>query len=207
MNGAGAALPIVSLSEAQAFLRIETGEEEALLAGLIRSASGLCEAFINQVVIARPFELAVATTSQWERLAITPVRSIADVSSLDAAGAATPLTTGSYQLDIDSSGDGWVRVTRPQYMMAPEALANGGKAGIIDPTDGSLLAAQAAGVPRVRVTGTAGIADGENDVPEPIRQGVLRLVAHLFTDRDGDGGEPPAAVTALWRPYRRLRLA
>ena len=51
------------------------------------------------------------------------------------------------------------------------------------------------------------MADDENGVPEPIRQGVLRLVAHLFTVRDGDGGEPPAAVTALWRPYRRMRLA
>jgi hypothetical protein len=57
------------------------------------------------------------------------------------------------------------------------------------------------------VSGTAGIADDENSVPEPIRQGVLRLVAHLFMSRDGEGGQPPAAVTALWRPYRRLRLA
>jgi uncharacterized phiE125 gp8 family phage protein len=59
----------------------------------------------------------------------------------------------------------------------------------------------------VRVTGTAGIATDENGVPEPIRQGVLRLVAHLFSSRDGAGGDPPAAVTALWRPYRRMRLA
>jgi hypothetical protein len=29
----------------------------------------------------------------------------------------------------------------------------------------------------------------------------------MFNARDGDGGEPPAAVTALWRPYRRARLA
>ena len=207
MSGAGPALPIVTLSEAQAYLRIETGEEEALLAGLIRSASGLCEAFINQVVIARTFELMVAGTGEWERLAITPVRSITDVSSLNAAGTATPLPTGSYQLDIDSTGDGWVRVTQSQYLFATPTLANGGEAGAIDPSDGSLLAAQAAGGLRVRVSGTAGIADSENDVPEAIRQGVLRLVAHLFTDRDGDGGEPPAAVTALWRPYRRLRLA
>ena len=72
--------------------------------------------------------------------------------------------------------------------------------------DGWVRLAQGAGC-RVRVSGTAGIADGENGVPEPIRQGVLRLVAHLFTARDGEGGEPPAAVTALWRPYRRMRLA
>jgi len=48
--------PIVTMSQAQAYVRIETGEEEAVLAGLIRSASALCEAFVNQVVIARPFE-------------------------------------------------------------------------------------------------------------------------------------------------------
>lgn len=185
MTGAGPALPIVKLCEAQAFLRIETGEEEALLAGLIRSASGLCEAFINQVVIARTFELTIAATGEWERLAVTPVRSITDVSSVDLSGAATPLPSVSYAMDIDSSGDGWVRVT-PGQLLSPAATG---------------------GVSRVRVSGTAGMADGENDVPEPIRQGVLRLVAHLFTDRDRDGGEPPAAVTALWRPYRRLRLA
>ena len=31
--------PIVALGEAQAFVRIETGEEEAVVAGLIRTAS------------------------------------------------------------------------------------------------------------------------------------------------------------------------
>src|SRR5207237_473156 len=52
----GLAEPIVTMSEAQAYVRIETGEEEALLAGLIRTASGLCEAFINQAIISRSFE-------------------------------------------------------------------------------------------------------------------------------------------------------
>jgi uncharacterized phiE125 gp8 family phage protein len=66
---------------------------------------------------------------------------------------------------------------------------------------------QASAASRVQVSGTAGMAEDENGVPEPIRQGVLRLVSHLFTSRDGEGGEVPAAVTALWRPYRRMRIA
>jgi len=177
MNGAGPALPIVSLSEAQAYLRIETGEEEALVAGLIRSASGLCEAFINQVVIARVFQCDVPASGVWERLPVTPVRSISEVDAVGSSGTATPLASDAYAIDIDSTGDGWVRIL------------------------------QANSLTRVRVTGSAGIADDENGVPEAIRQGVLRLVAHLFAERDGSGGEPPAAVTALWRPYRRLRLA
>lgn len=173
----GLAQPIVTMSEAQAYVRIETGEEEALLAGLIRTASGLCEAFINQVVIVRSFECDIPVSSRWERLPITPVRSITDVSAVDSSGGLTPLSSGTFSIDVDYAGEGWIRLG---------ALPH---------------------VHRLRVGGTAGMADDENGVPEPIRQGVLRLIAHLFTDRDGDGSEPPAAVTALWRPYRRMRLS
>lgn len=169
--------PIVTMSEAQAYVRIETGEEEALLAGLIRSASALCEAFINQVVISRPFECDLPASGQWERLPVTPVRSITDVAAVDANGVAASLASDGYTIDIDFAGDGWVRL------------------------------AHAVPLGRVRVNGNAGMAESENEVPEPIRQGVLRLVAHLFSTRDGEGGQPPAAVTALWRPYRRMRLA
>ena len=134
MIGGEAVDPIVTLSEAQAFTRVETGEEEALLGGLVRSASALCEAFLGQVVIARSFVEEVAATCEWQRLKSLPVRSIDGVSS-------------------------------------------------------------------------GGMALSQNGIPEPIRQGVLRLVAHLFAARDDGGGEMPAAVTALWRPYRRMRLA
>jgi uncharacterized phiE125 gp8 family phage protein len=177
MPAAGMALPIVTMSEAQAYVRIETGEEEAVLAGLIRTASALCEAFINQVVIARDFELDVPASGAWERLPLTPVRSISEVDAIGDDGSVTPLASAAYAIDIDCSGDGWVRAV----------LAGGAR--------------------RLRATGAVGMADEENGVPEPIRQGVLRLVAHLFTARDDNGGEPPAAVTALWRPYRRLRMA
>jgi uncharacterized phiE125 gp8 family phage protein len=173
----GSAEPIVSMSEAQAYVRIETGEEEALLAGLIRTASGLCEAFINQVVLAREFEVDLPASGCWERLPITPVRSITGINSVDSSGATNTLMSDGYTIDIDFAGDGWVRL------------------------------AQSTVASRFRVSGRAGMADDENGVPEPIRQGVLRLVAHLFTTRDGEAGEPPAAVTALWRPYRRMRLS
>jgi len=102
--GAGLALPAVTMSEAQAYVRIETGEEEALVAGLIRTASALCEAFINQIVLARPFTCQLPASGCWERLSLTPVRAITDVTALDGTGAATPLTSGSYTIDIDFNG-------------------------------------------------------------------------------------------------------
>jgi uncharacterized phiE125 gp8 family phage protein len=173
----GMALPAVTMSEAQAYVRIETGEEEAVLAGLVRTASALCEAFLNQVVIAREFSEDLAASGAWQRLSVTPVRAIDGVETIDSGGTATPLPSAGYAVDIDSSGDGWVRITDPSV------------------------------TGRIRISGTAGMAMGQNDVPEPIRQGVLRLIGHLFTARDGGGGNPPAAVTALWRPYRRMKFA
>lgn len=166
----------VSMAEAQAYARVETGEEEALLAGLVRTASALCEGFVGQVLIARQFEETLPATGAWQRLSLTPVRAVDAVSALAADGTSTLLAASEFEVDIDSRGDGWVR--------AQECLEG-----------------------RLQVSGTAGLASEPNGVPEPLRQGILRLIAHLFATRDGNGGEPPAAVTALWRPYRRMRLA
>ncbi len=59
---------------------------------------------------------------------------------------------------------------------------------------------------RVRVDYRAGVAAGWGDLPPPIATGVVLLIAHLFDHREKDLA-PPAAVSALWRPYRRMRLA
>lgn len=169
------AAPAVSMAEAQAYARVETGEEEALLAGLVRSASALCEAFTGQVLVMREFVEVIAVSGEWQRLTLNPVRSIDVVEAVAADGSAVVLAAADYAVDIDARGDGWVRVV---------GAAEG----------------------RIRVSGQAGIASDANGVPEPLRQGILRLIAHLFATRDGGGGEPPAAVTAMWRPYRRMRL-
>ncbi|HEY0623535.1 head-tail connector protein, partial [Sphingomonas sp.] len=58
---------------------------------------------------------------------------------------------------------------------------------------------------RLRVTCRAGLADDAAGVPAPLAQGVILLAAHLF-DRRELPGAPPAAITALWRPWRRIRL-
>lgn len=59
---------------------------------------------------------------------------------------------------------------------------------------------------RLRITLRAGMAETWEALPAPLVQGIVLLVAHLFASGEA-GGEPPAAVAALWRPWRRLRLA
>ncbi|GGO92840.1 head-tail connector protein [Stakelama pacifica] len=59
---------------------------------------------------------------------------------------------------------------------------------------------------RVQVTFSAGLSPDWEHLPHAIRQGVVLLIAHLSDERSADD-PPPAAVTALWRPFRRMRLA
>ena len=165
----------VSLGEAQAFVRVETGEEEALLAALVRTASAVCEQFIGQWIMARDFEAIVAASGDWVRLAVTPVSAITGVEAVLPDGSRQVLAVADYEIDVDADGAGYVR------------LRSGGSAQ------------------RLAVTGRAGMADEQNAVPEPLRQGILRLTAHFFAHRDADD-TPPAAVTALWKPYRPVRL-
>jgi uncharacterized phiE125 gp8 family phage protein len=62
---------------------------------------------------------------------------------------------------------------------------------------------------RVAVRFTAGLAADWSGLPDGLRQGVLRLAAAQYRERETDGPPPgpPAAVAALWRPWRRMRLA
>lgn len=177
---AGLAVPVADL---KAYLRIDSGGEDVLLARLIRAASDLCEQFIGQWLIVRAGEDVVPVKAgEWQRLAARPVVAIESVTAVPAEGAEFALPVGSYAIDIDRYGDGWVRIIAPGSAL----LENGG---------------------RVRVRYRAGIAAEAAAIPEGLKHGIVRMAAEMHGVREGDAATPPAAVTALWRPWRRMRLS
>lgn len=160
---------------AKAHLRIAGDGEDALIETYAATALALGEAFTGTAWIARDWIDVMPVSRAWQRLGVGPVGAITAVEGLPAEGEAFALPSDAYAVDIDASGDGWVRTIAP------------GAAG------------------RVRVTLSAGAAAGWGDLPPPLAQGAVLLIAHLFEHRERDA-PPPAAVSALWRPWRRMRL-
>ena len=172
-------LPPEAAGAAKAYLRVERADEDGLIAGLVAAAAELCEAFIGQPLLVRGFSETIPASRAWQSLSRTPVSAIVSVEAMPAEGPAQALAADAYAIDLDARGDGWVRLTAP------------------------------GDVRRIRVGYQAGLAGAWADLPAALRQGVLRLASHFYTNRAAEGGrgnEPPAAVAALWRPYRRLRL-
>jgi uncharacterized phiE125 gp8 family phage protein len=62
---------------------------------------------------------------------------------------------------------------------------------------------------RVAVRFVAGLAPDWAGLPDALRHGVVRLAAEAYRQRDdpGPAPQPPSAVAALWRPWRRMRVA
>jgi uncharacterized phiE125 gp8 family phage protein len=166
-----------SLEELKDYLRISGSGEDGLLEGMLKSATALCEQFIGQWLIIGAAREAVRADGGWQRLSARPVVAISAVESVRPDGEAVPLAADAYAIDIDAAGDGWVRAR---------------------PLDGRRVLA---------VTYQAGMAEAAEGLPEPIRQGIVRLAAEHFSAREGQVATPPAVVGALWRPWRRIRLA
>lgn len=160
----------VSLAEVKAYLRLGSDDDDAMLAGLVRTAMALCEAFTGQWLLIREGRGRLAASCDWQRLIAAPV---VEILGVDAEGVALP--SDAWSADIDAAGDAWLRLN--------------------------------AGSTAAQVHFRAGLAADWNGLAEPLRQGIVRLATHLYSHRDAaDAGPPPAAVAALWRPWRRLRL-
>ena len=161
--------------------RITQSGEETVLDAQILAALGLCEAFCGCQMLSRTAAQILPARGDWQRLAARPVAAILSVEGIPAEGAGFALPVDAYAIDIDEDGNGMVRVIAP------------GAAG------------------RVRVQYRAGLAPDWAALPAPIAQGIVRLAVHLFSSREMPGTPsaalPPAAVAALWRPWRRMGLA
>ncbi len=168
-----------ALDELKNWLAISTPQDDVSLTGLLKSAVEMCEAFTRQAPLEMQCEEVLAARHDWQYLSTHPVQAITGVEQVLPDGTRSPLASGSYAVDLTADGGARIRLLSP--------FASG----------------------RIAVQFTAGVAPAWNVLPDGLRHGIIRLAAHNYRQRDLDAEKPvpPAAVAALWSPWRRLRLA
>jgi uncharacterized phiE125 gp8 family phage protein len=113
-----------------------------------------------------------------------PLQAVTSVSAFDGQGAETILPATSYF--VDSAGE-------PGRVIFDSVLLPG------DLRSGN----------RFRIHFDAGYGDASHSVPESLRQGILRLCAHLFEERGTCGLDRSAAdagALTFFAPFRVVQL-
>lgn len=172
-------LPPAALAELKHWLGITTPRDDAALSALLAAALEMCEAFTGVVPLECGCEEILPARSGWQALAARPVQAITLAQGIPADGPRFTLPAENYAVDLCADGGAKIMVMNP------------------------------ASAGRIAVRFSAGLAASWEGLPPALRQGVIRLAAHQHRMRDGDseGPVPPAAVVALWRPWKRVRLA
>jgi uncharacterized phiE125 gp8 family phage protein len=179
----------VSLAEAKLHLRVDHDDEDILILSLVSAARLHLEHVLGRAFITQGW---LYLFDAWPpghtvNLPLAPVQSIVSVQVYDAGDVAVMLPASTYLLDGLSAPPRLVR-RLPTAFPRPGRIANG-----------------------IEVSFVCGHGSLPSEVPAPLRQAILLLVAHWYEHRQpveiGDAGEVlPTVVTDLIAPYRRRGL-
>lgn len=172
-----------ALAELKDWLGISRPNEDDLLVDLLQASLAMCEAFTGQVPLSQLVEERLPVTAGAYMLTTRPVAtSAATVELVAQDGSRSTVDAADYSLDLAERGDAC-------FVLLADLEGQG-----------------------VAVRVRAGIASVWSEIPAGLKQGLIRIAAFLYRDRDrpsgsGTDASPPSSVAALWRPWRVLRLA
>ena len=179
----GPASEPVSLAEAKAFLRVEHGDDDDVIAALTASARIHVEAQTRRALITQTWRLVLDCWPASGRIEVrpAPLRSLSAARGFDADGNAEPLDLDAFVQDTAGS-----TLAFPSWaMVQPDRIAAG-----------------------IELDVSVGYGGAAIDVPEPLRQAIRLLLAHWYEHRGitGDASTMPLSVPALLAPYRMVAL-
>jgi uncharacterized phiE125 gp8 family phage protein len=178
----------VALADAKAHLRIDSTADDALLTAALVAARVHVEALTRRVLIEQGWRLYRDAWPPGGTLSVpmAPLISVDAVTVYDADGDPTVLDEEAYTVDAVSVPG---RIVLTGSVVAPGRAANG-----------------------IEIDVTAGYGASSLDVPGPLRQAIMMLVAHWYEHRGGPVGYDmagyilPQGFEALIAPYRLLCL-
>lgn len=199
-------LPPAALAELKDWLGITISADDAGLTSLLGAALDVCADYIGMAPLGATYEETIAVPTGrmaipgpmdwqschfpadwsgrcagdgWHRLGVRPVSALISVEALSSTGTRSAMAESQYTTRIDGEGQCAIRIPATT------------------------------GIERAVIRFTAGLALDWSTLPESLRHGIMRLAAHQYRQRESAGADalPPASVTALWRPWRRMRMA
>ena len=184
----GPAAEPVTVGEAKAHLRVDGTGEDALIASLILTSRLHIETALGIALITQSWRLEL---DSWPmaRPVLLPMRPLQAVGAVRVRGIdGSPTLVASDNYLVDTVG------TPPRLLPV-----NAGW-----PAPGRRIGG-------IEIDLTAGYGAAATDVPAPIRQALLLLVAHWYEHRDPiEIGAPetriPGIISDLLEPYRSKRL-
>lgn len=182
------ALEPVTLADAKAHLRIDGGDDDQLLTAAIAAARVHVEAMTRRVLIEQGWRVYF---DHWPRkrivtIPVAPLLGVDAITVYDAAGDPLVLSEDDYEVDTASVPGRLVLAATVPIVVG--RTVNG-----------------------IEIDVTAGYGASSVDVPAPLRQAVMMLVAHWYEHRGAVGHDlavavPPFGFDALIAPYRILSL-
>jgi|TARA_R100000049_G_C1953418_1_gene103551 uncharacterized phiE125 gp8 family phage protein len=166
-----------ALAELKHWLGITRTADDAQLIGLVGAAMEACERFTGLTPIASTIEETCEASHEWTRLVSRPIARVVGVEQIASDGTRIAVSAQDYDLHLSGDGSAQLRLRTGPFLS------------------------------RLVVTLEAGLARDWAGTPDGLRHGILRFAAFLHREGEAAQGEPPAAIGALWRPWRVLRLA
>ncbi|HZP70640.1 MAG TPA: head-tail connector protein [Pseudolabrys sp.] len=175
----------LTLAEAKAFLRVETAEDDALIAALIAAARLHVETQAGLALITQGWRMVLDCWPGSGRITVRPgpLRALTGARVFDFDGEAHALDTQAFVPDAGASSLAFM----PWALPVPTRLAAG-----------------------IELDVTVGFGDAAADVPEPLRQAIRLLAAHWYENRAAvpghDSAPLPPGAAALIAAYRMPAL-
>lgn len=185
---AAPAIEPVSLAEAKTWLREDSGDEDQLTQTLIVSARLTLEAWTRRFFITQGWRL-VCDKWPWSNygspiinISFAPFRTITAIRVYNGSDIPSIIDPATYRIRGGDQG-GSIQFETPP--MTPGRTFNG-----------------------IEIDLTVGYGSTPTQIPEPLRQAILLLVAHWREHRGDENAlmAPPSPALGLCAPYRRERL-
>lgn len=185
----GPAVEPISLAEAKAHLRIDISAEDTLIQSLVMASRLHIEAALDLALVTQTWR---DRRDAWPKaralvMPVRPIQSLVAVKVYAHDDSSATLDNDDFILDGAAIPARlvWRGNGSPP---APGRRANG-----------------------IEVDFVAGFGDAASDVPQPIRQALLLLVAHWYENREpveigATATTIPSAVSELLSPYRRRQV-